>query len=82
MESGAGFDLEGRTVQEFLDWVARETGWQIRFADDRLADSARKIVLHGGMGKLRPDRAPFAILPGAGLEGELRSGILIVGTTR
>jgi FecR protein len=78
MDASPGFDIEGRTLQEFLDWVSRETGWRIRFADAGLADSAAKIVLHGSIGELRADRAPFAVLPGAGLEGKLEDGTLVV----
>jgi FecR protein len=78
MEASPGFDIEGRSLQEFLDWVSRETGWRIRFADEGLAASAAKIVLHGSIGELRPDRAPFAVLPGAGLAGEIEDGALVV----
>lgn len=82
LEASAGFDIEGRSLQEFLDWVSRETGWRIVFADAGLAESAARIELHGSLGGLRPDRAPFAVLPGAGLEGELRDGTLVVRAPR
>ncbi len=78
LAASPGFAIEGRTLREFLDWVSRETGWQIRFADASLADSATKIVLHGSVGELRPDQAPFAVLPGAGLKGEIADGTLVV----
>jgi ferric-dicitrate binding protein FerR (iron transport regulator) len=77
LETSPGFDIEGRSLQELLDWVSRETGWRI-VLDERLADSASRIVLHGSLGELRPDQAPFAVLPGAGLEGELEDGTLTV----
>lgn len=78
LEAAPGFDAEGRTLEQFLGWVARETGWEVRFADEELAASAKGIVLHGGLAGLRPDQAPFAVLPGAGLEGELQEGTLVV----
>ena len=78
LEAAPGFDVEGRTLQELLDWVSRETGWQIVFADPGLADSAGKTVLHGSFGGLRPDQAPFAVLPGAGLRGEVEDGKLVI----
>jgi ferric-dicitrate binding protein FerR (iron transport regulator) len=78
LEASPGFDIEGRTLREFLGWVSRETGWRVRYADAGLADTAAKIVLHGSIGDLRADRAPFAVLPGAGLEGELEDGTLVV----
>lgn len=82
LRAAPGFDIEGRSLREFLDWVSHETGWRIRFADPGLADSAAKIVLHGGLGDLRPDRAPFAVLPGAGLAGELEDGTLVIHRLR
>ncbi|MEA2599075.1 MAG: transrane sensor [Acidobacteriota bacterium] len=78
LETAPGFEIEGRSLREFLDWVSRETGWQIVFADPELARSAGDTVLHGSLGGLRPDRAPFAVLPGAGLEGKLEDGKLVI----
>lgn len=71
------FAGDGRTVAELLDWVSRETGWRLRFEGDA-ARAATTSVLHGDVGALPPDRAAFALLPGAGLEAELRDGTLIV----
>ena len=71
------FAGEGRTVAELLDWVSRETGWRLRFEGDATRTAATG-VLHGDVGALPPDRAAFALLPGAGLEAELRHGTLIV----
>lgn len=79
LAAAAPFPIEGRSLGEFLNWVARETGWQVRFADAELADAAEPIRLHGAIGSLRPDQAPFAVLPGAGLEGRLEGGVLVIG---
>jgi FecR-like protein len=78
LAASPGFAIEGRTLKEFLDWTSNETGWKIVLADPGLADSATKIVLHGSVGELRPDQAPFAVLPGAGLEGKLKNGTMVV----
>jgi hypothetical protein len=78
MDAAGRLEIEGRTLGELLDRVRRETGWQVRFADPSLEGSARRIVLHGGVGALRPDQAAFAILAGAGLAGDLEQGVLVV----
>jgi ferric-dicitrate binding protein FerR (iron transport regulator) len=78
MEAAPGFEVEGRRLGEFLDWVAGETGWRIAFADEELAATVDEIVLHGSIGGLRPDEAPFVILPGAGLSGSLEEGTLLI----
>jgi len=78
MDAAGQLEIEGRTLGELLDRVRRETGWQVRFADPALEASARRIVLHGGVGALRPDQAAFAILAGAGFAGDLKQGVLVV----
>ncbi len=78
LDTAPHFDIEGRTLREFLDWVARETGWQLRFADQTMETSAETITLHGAFGDLTPDQASDVVLPGAGLRGQVVDGTLIV----
>jgi ferric-dicitrate binding protein FerR (iron transport regulator) len=49
MRAGPRFTLEGRTVQAFLDWVARESGCRVRFADRELASKVGGSVVHGSV---------------------------------
>ena len=72
------FELEGRTLGEFLDWVVRETGWQLRFGDAATAGLASTTVLHGTAAGMTPDQAPAAILPTCGLRSRLEDGVLVV----
>jgi hypothetical protein len=74
----AGFDVDGRTVAQLLAWVTRETGWRLRWADPGAETAARSIVLHGDFGDLPPERAAFAVLPGADLEARLDGEVLVV----
>lgn len=76
--TASAFELEGSTLAELLAWVTRETGWRVRWDDPGLRDSAEDIVLHGTLNGLSPAQAPFAVLPGAGLEGEVDAGVLVV----
>lgn len=70
------FELEGQTLEVFLDWVGRETGWQSNFSDVQIADSAPEVVLHGSVEGMRPDQALEAVLPTCGLVHRLDGGIL------
>jgi len=72
----------GRTLADLLAWVQRETGWRVRYEEPGLAVEAEGIVLYGGVGDLRPDEAAQAILPGAGLEGQVADGVLTVRRPR
>jgi ferric-dicitrate binding protein FerR (iron transport regulator) len=72
------FEIEGRTLQEFLAWVSREGGWQTTFATDALARSAPPIVLRGSIGRVTPREALELVLPTCGLAHRIEGTTLIV----
>ncbi|MDA8017291.1 MAG: FecR family protein [Thermoanaerobaculia bacterium] len=72
----AHFDLEGASLSEFLDWVCRETGWQLQWSDSALELRSRGVVLHGTLGGTPPHLAPDAVLPTAGLISNLADDVL------
>jgi hypothetical protein len=59
--------IEGRSLESFVEWTARETGWTIRYARPGTARSAPRIVLHGSSAGLTPAEALEAVLPACGL---------------
>jgi ferric-dicitrate binding protein FerR (iron transport regulator) len=61
------FQLEGSTVQQFLEWVAREQGWRWRFVDADTARRAAGIVTHGSLEGYTPEEALAIVLPTCGL---------------
>jgi FecR protein len=78
MEAAPPFEIEGLTLRRFIERVARETGWTVRYADPGLAAEAETIVLHGALGRVPPDQAPEVVLPGAGLRHEVVGGTLVI----
>lgn len=78
LDRAPGFDIEGRTLGEFLGWVGRETGWRIELSTAATDRAVGEIVLHGSTAGLRPDRAAFVVLSGADLAGERFDGTLRV----
>ena len=62
----------------FLDWVGRETGWQLRYADEAIERSVATIRLHGTIEGLRPDESLDVILQGSGLDHRLEDGQILV----
>ena len=72
------FELEGRTLGDYLDWLERETGRRVTFADPSIAGPSRAIVLHGSTAGIRPGDTPDAVLPACGLRHRLDDGVLIV----
>lgn len=71
-------EIEGRTLEEYLAWVSRETGWRTDFADPTLAASAEGIQLHGSIEGLTPSESVQVVLPGSGLEYRLEPGELVI----
>ncbi|HET9225106.1 MAG TPA: FecR family protein [Thermoanaerobaculia bacterium] len=70
--------IEGLTLKDFLDQVARETGWTIRYEDPKVGG----IVLHGDVEDLAPAQALEVVLPGAGLDYQLVDGVLVLKSPR
>lgn len=51
------FELEGKTLDEFLSWVGRESGKQILFDTEAARNIARKTIMHGSI-----DDAPLTAM--------------------
>jgi hypothetical protein len=65
--AAAPFDLDGRTLADFLAWVTHEGGWELRFETEALARSASTIVISGSVDGLTPQQALRAVLATCGL---------------
>jgi ferric-dicitrate binding protein FerR (iron transport regulator) len=72
------FDIEGRSLGAFLDYLAREHGWAIRFEDSALEAEASRTILHGSVRGLDPSEALDVALATSGLSSTFRDGDLIV----
>jgi ferric-dicitrate binding protein FerR (iron transport regulator) len=71
------FSLEGRSLSQFLDWVARESGRSVTFADEGTESAAQGVVLHGSIEGLTPEEALAAVLPTCGMLHLVNERILI-----
>ncbi len=76
LEAAPAPDVEGMTLRAFLDWAAREGGWDLRFADEEVAARASEIVLHGDLEGLRPSEATAAVFQGSELTYQVENGEL------
>ena len=61
------FELEGKSLGSFLDWIEKEGAWTVAFASPALERSARSTVLHGSVESMSTTEALEAILPACGL---------------
>ncbi|MCB9377541.1 MAG: FecR domain-containing protein [Holophagales bacterium] len=76
--SAPQFDVEGKTLDEVLRWACRESGWTLSYTEPELRREAETIRVRGGLGSLEANQAPFAVLPGAGFDGEVEGSVLTV----
>jgi hypothetical protein len=73
-----GFPMEGVSLIEFLNWVTRENGWTLQFAEPTMFESASKVILHGSVNGLSPQQMLSAVLPVCGLTYSVEQGVLVV----
>jgi ferric-dicitrate binding protein FerR (iron transport regulator) len=64
VRAGPPFRVEGQTLAAFLDWVSRESGRRLEFADERIRG---ETILHGSIDGLTAEEALGVILPACGL---------------
>ena len=72
------FAIEGRPLHLFLEHLAAEQGWTLRYADADVEGAARRTILHGSVEGLTAEDALGVALPTSGLQYSLRAGELIV----
>lgn len=72
------FALEGRSLRDFLDWIAAENGWQLQFADPAVNEKSKTTTLHGSIEGLTPEESLASVLPVSGVGYRLANGVLVV----
>lgn len=64
------FVLEGRSALEFLQWVSRETGVNLVFADAAARRNAKQTILHGDISAFAPGQAVDIVLATTSLSAQ------------
>lgn len=72
------FNINGRSVAEFMNWAARELGRDVVYADAAAQSEADRVLLNGSISGLSPDEALAAVLPTTPLRSDMRNGQLVV----
>lgn len=74
------FAIDGRTPRELLEWVARERGWELEFADREVADGASTTTLSGGSFAISvlDEETLATLLTGSGLGFRVEDGTIRV----
>jgi ferric-dicitrate binding protein FerR (iron transport regulator) len=72
------FEIEGLALSTFLERIAREQGWTLRYADPALAREASGIILHGSVSGLPAPQAVEIAINTSGLHHRVENGELVV----
>ena len=76
--SAPDIDIENRPLTEFLDWVSRETGRKLVYADDDTRRQVESIRTHGNVHGLPPTQALKAVMASTSLGFDLPAGAIRV----
>ena len=66
------YEIEGRPLLDFLQWVAREAGRPVEFADAHVREVAQHTILHGSVKGRAPMDALRVVLSTTTLRYEIR----------
>jgi ferric-dicitrate binding protein FerR (iron transport regulator) len=78
LEAAPPFEIEGRTLGEFLGWLSRESGWRLQYDTPALGERAAEIILHGSIAGLSAEEAVDVIVAGSALSYRLEEGVLTI----
>jgi len=72
------FEIDGRTLDEFLAWASRQTGKTLAYSDPETEALGRKTILRGSVKDLSPDQALAVVMATTSLRVRRQDGILLV----
>jgi hypothetical protein len=72
------FELEGKSILEFLQWSANESGRKLAFASAAAELYARRVLLHGSATGLDPEQAIAPVLEATDLTARQRGDTLLL----
>lgn len=70
--------VDQRSAHEFIGWVARETGLDVRFEDETVEQLAHATRMSGGSGSLEPRTALAVLLQTTTLEATIEDGSIYI----
>jgi ferric-dicitrate binding protein FerR (iron transport regulator) len=73
------FDIEKRSLTDFLKWAARETGRELKFADDETRMAAMGTILSGSVKNFSPDEAAISVLSTTQFQYHINEYEIVIG---
>jgi ferric-dicitrate binding protein FerR (iron transport regulator) len=70
--------IENLRLDDFLAWIAHETGRKLSFSDDATRHAAHETLLHGSVDRLTPEQALQTVMATTDFEHQSRGDVLVV----
>ena len=72
------FDIENKSLLDFLRWAARETGRELIFEDNELRMSAMRTDLHGSVADFEPIEAVESVLAATNFRYRIQADRIVI----
>jgi len=72
------FDIENKSLLDFLRWAARETGRELEFEDNELRMSAMRTDLHGSVADFEPIEAVESVLAATNFRYRIQADRIVI----
>ena len=72
------FDIENKSLLDFLRWAARETGRELEFEDNELRMSAMRTDLHGSIADFDPIEAVESVLAATNYRYRIQADRIVI----
>ena len=72
------FDIENKSLLDFLRWAARETGRELVFEDNELRMSAMRTDLHGSVADFEPIEAVESVLTATNFRYRIQADRIVI----
>ncbi|MDH3821081.1 MAG: hypothetical protein OEU59_08155, partial [Gammaproteobacteria bacterium] len=72
------FDIENKSLMDFLDWASREAGMELVFASDELRMAAMRTELHGSVDDFEPIEAIESVLATTAFKYRIEQGKVVI----
>lgn len=79
VEIAPGFEMQNKTLFEFLEWAARETGRALLFSSDEVLNLTRSTTLYGDVRGFTPDEAIESVLATTSIRCAVEATRIVVG---
>lgn len=77
-ELAPAFEIDGRTLDQFLAWASRQTGKTLQYSDSQTEALVQKTVLRGSVKGMPPDQALSVVMATTSLRVRRQDGVLLV----